>query len=138
MAKTPKPKPIALGTQSREETGPAIPSPVPLTVEERVELREIFNKPAYRKAFTNARLKKPSAFAPQDALNGEHGGQVANNRLHQIQGWEMFEVALAIQALDPLPPKKQVEESYPPDPFFASADPNFKPEPAKPTNPKKP
>jgi hypothetical protein len=107
-------------------------------MEERVELRELFNKPAYRKAFTNARLKKPSAFAGSEPLNGEHGGIVANNRLHQIQGWEMFEAALALQALDPAPPKKPLEESYPNDQFFASADPNFKPEAAKPTNPKKP
>lgn len=139
MPKTPKPKAFGVGTRTDENTGPTIPAPVPLSHEERVKLRELFADPVYRKAFSNARLMRPSAFAHSEGLNGALGGQIANNRLHQIQGWEMFEAALAKQALDPLPPKKLLEETFPSDPFFASSSPDAaKPAPAKPSAPAKP
>lgn len=137
MAKTPKPKPSDMGNRMTEETGPAVPAPIPLSHEERVELRKLFASDLYRKAFHNARLMKPSAFAGTEALNGPLGGQIANNRLHQMQGWDQFEAALAVQALDPKPERKPLEETFPADPFFQSSDPNYKPAPAKPSTPKK-
>lgn len=95
---------------------------IPLSHDERVELRGIFNNPVYRKAFSNARLMKPSAFAGSESLNGALGGQIANNRLHQIQGWEAFEAALYLQTLDPKPKPEPLKENYA-DPDFPSIQP---------------
>lgn len=137
MANKVTPKAVALGKQPREETGPSMTVAVPLTFEEREELRKIFANPAYKKAFTNARLRKPSAFGGD--TDGALGGQVAAKKLHLIQGWELFEAALALQVMDPKPRPQPVEETFPPDPFFQSSMPEAdKPVPAKPRNPQKP
>lgn len=106
---------------------------IPLSVEERNELRGIFNNPVYKKAFTNARLRKPSAFGGE--TDGALGGAVSAKKLHLIQGWELFEAALFIQTLDPKPPRQVIEETFPDDPFLQSSAPQA-PAPAKPTNPK--
>ncbi len=71
----------------------------PLSFEERSVLRLALKSTAFQQALRNIRNEKPSVFAP--SLNDERGAQFANNRIHQIQGWEMFEVALGKQALDP-------------------------------------
>jgi len=85
--------------------------PVPLSLEERQAFRLAINSTAFKKALANIRWRKPSA-TPGD-LNTALGPQIAINRLHQIQGWEMFETSLAIQALDPVvnPPKSK--ETWP-------------------------
>jgi hypothetical protein len=109
---------------------------VPLNLEERQELRGIFNNSTYKKAFTNARMRKPSAFG--GATDGEFGGAIAAKKLHLIQGWELFEAALFLQTLDPKPRAEPLEESFPLDPFFQSSMPEAeKPAPSKPRNPKK-
>ncbi len=137
MAKIVTPKATALGKQSREETGPFRPKLVPLTIQERTELRRIFDNPAYKKAFTNARMMKPSAFGGE--TDGPLAGVISAKKLHQIQGWELFEAALALQADDPKPPRQPIEETFPDDPFLSSATPEAtKPAPAKPRNPQKP
>lgn len=74
---------------------------VPFSYEERVELRRVFESKAFKKALLNCRHGKPSADIPFSVLNSAIGGIVANNRLHEIRGWEKFERELARQANDP-------------------------------------
>ena len=56
MAKVP-PKPAALGKQPRMKKyeGPQIPVEAPLSLEERTKLKELYENPVFRKAFSNAR-----------------------------------------------------------------------------------
>lgn len=133
MAKKSTPKAVALGKQPREDTGPSRPVFVPLTLEERTELRRIYASATYRKAFTNARTMKPSAFGGD--TDGALGGAVSAKKLHLIQGWELFEAAMLLQTADPRPPRTALEEGYPDDPFFASAAPDQRPAPTKPKKP---
>lgn len=80
---------------------------LPLTFEQRIELKTLFDKPVFRQAWNNAQAKKPS-IVPR-GLDTDLGPQIGNNRLHQIQGWELFRAAL-LQQLDaprPIPPRPQ-------------------------------
>ncbi len=75
---------------------------IPLSFEERIELRKIFASPIFKKALRNCRHKKPSGGKWGRALlNSPAGAIVANNTLHEMRGWEMFEEALHAQSLDP-------------------------------------
>lgn len=65
-----------------------------LTDPQRQELRAIFQNPVFKLALQNAHLKKPSCALPESI---HVLPQVSNNRIHQIQGWEMFEAALFMQ-----------------------------------------
>ncbi len=90
--------------------------PVPLSLEERQAFRVALKSPAFQKALRNIRLEKPSVHMTRDALNGTQGAVIANNKLHEIRGWEMFEAALGKQGLDPVitpakPKEKYVDES---------------------------
>jgi hypothetical protein len=71
-----------------------------LTLEERQKLRQIIVDPVFTKALRNAHAKKPSTGPSGTGVSGttEHSMLIANNRLHQLQGWEMFEAALFAQA----------------------------------------
>lgn len=90
---------------------PEIPFLVPLGVEQRVALRAILNNPVFVAAWQNAEMAKPSCFV--DRLNDEGGERVGNNKLHQIQGWEMHKAALLRQLDEPRQPKKPVQENFP-------------------------
>lgn len=85
---------------------------IPLTFEQRIELREIFTKKtAYIRAWNNAQHCKPSAFTGE--LNTALGSVVANNRLHEIRGWELFEAALKREMIDPVLKKAKVPDDFP-------------------------
>jgi len=85
--------------------------PNPLTLEERTALRTFFASTAFRRAYHNIKLQEPSCLPPGD-LSGPAGGAIANNRLHQQQGWKMFEAALLRQCSDPIPPREQPQEKW--------------------------
>ncbi len=87
-------------------------TPVPLTSEERLAFRAALKLPAFQKALRNIRLAKPSANIGRDALNGPLGAAIGNNRLHEIRGWEQFEVALGTQGLDPVITPPKAREKY--------------------------
>lgn len=85
-----------------------------LVMEERNRLKEIFKDPAFVKAWRNLRAVKPGVFmANATTLAGPTGAQLANNRLHEIRGWEMFSAALINQCKEPVVKRKPVTEDYP-------------------------
>lgn len=80
-----------------------LPFPVfgysPLTLPERIRLREIINDPVFNKVIRNAHCKKPTTGPEGVGIHVKTDSLlIANNRLHQLQGWEMFEAALFSQA----------------------------------------
>jgi hypothetical protein len=79
--------------------------PYLLSLSERTALRAMLTSPVFKKALHNARLRKPP-LAPS-GLDSALGGIIANNRLHQLQGWAMFEASLGKEVEDPklAPPK---------------------------------
>lgn len=83
----------------------------PLNFDDRTALRALFASPPFKRAWHNALLAQPSCL-PAGDLNGPQGGTIANNRIHQQQGWKMFEAALLRQCDDPTPPKTPAEEKY--------------------------
>ncbi len=104
--KTAKSTPVALGNEE-----PEIRTVVPLTWEERTRLRELFADPVFRKAWNNAQAAKPSVLAA--GLEGPTGLQIGNNRLHQLQGWEMFRAALLREQLERKPAPARASDSFP-------------------------
>lgn len=80
-------------------------TPLVLSLEERTALRVMLTSPVFKKALHNARLRRPPLMAP--GLNTALGGIIANNLLHQHQGWAMFEAAIGKEVEDPklAPPK---------------------------------
>jgi hypothetical protein len=88
-----------------------IPAFRQLEYPERQKLLGMLNDPVFIQAWQNAEGSKPNAFPA--GTDGELGGVIANNRLHQIQGWEMFKAALLKQVIDPRPPREQPKETYP-------------------------
>lgn len=90
-----------------------LPTPrIQLSLEERAVLRAAFESTAFKKAWHNAKLQEPGCIILAD-LGAPNGGTLALNRIHQMQGWKLFEVALTSQVNDPVPPRRQVEENYP-------------------------
>lgn len=81
------------------------------TPEERGELRKFFESPLWKKTLSNVRTARPPLFV--GGTETPLGNQIANNRLHQLQGWQLFEVALARSILPEPPKRKQLTESYP-------------------------
>ena len=110
---TVSPKPAAMGKQPRMKKydGPKMAVEAPLSVEERTELKKIFDAPLFRKAFSNARLRKPTAFIT--GLFTAQAGQIASVQISRIQGWEMFEAALFLQTQDPKQKREPIEETFP-------------------------
>lgn len=84
---------------------------IPLTLEERTALRAALTSAYFKKALHNARLSAPSVFT--GGLNGPLGATIANNRLHEIRGWQAFEAAIGRQVADPKLKPKVAEENYP-------------------------
>lgn len=107
-------KSAELGAPQLDDHDPAEPVFTPLVMEERDRLNAIFKDPAFVKAWRNLRVFKPGAFPGNpSALASPIGPQLASNRLHQIQGWEMLVVALLNQGKEPVVKKKQALEEYP-------------------------
>lgn len=104
-----------------ESEGAVVPQVLPLSFEEREELKSLLAKPVMRKAWANAEVMKPSPFVDARELNGALGGRCANNRLHQIQGWELFKAAIVKQTIDPRPRPQPVRDEYPPDSFLGQS-----------------
>lgn len=84
---------------------------VQLSLEERTALRAVFATPAYVKAWNNAQHAKPGAFPVE--LNSALGAVIANNRLHEIRGWEMCVAALHREIIDPVLKKPTAPDNYP-------------------------
>jgi hypothetical protein len=107
----PRKKGAAAGVAPREVEDTIIrEEPLVLTFEDRTALRAMFASAPFRKALHNARLSRPPVTAP--GLDTALGGIVANNRLHQMQGWAMFESALGRQVEDPKPPAAKAPDDY--------------------------
>ena len=90
--------------------------PKEFTPAERRELREIFESAVFQKALFNARLSKPSIFPsnhPINPLDTALGHVIATNRLHELRGWRMFEVALSKQTLVPAPRRATPQDTFP-------------------------
>ncbi len=103
-----------LGAPQLDDSDPSEPVFVGLVMEERDRLNAIFKDPVFVKAWRNLRCFKPGAFpGNQTALASPIGLQLASNRLHQIQGWEMLVVALINQGKEPVQKKKTALEQYP-------------------------
>lgn len=102
---------------------------IPLVFEERNRLREIFADPVFRKAWNNALACRPSSFPA--GLDSALGPQIGNNRLHQLQGWEMFRLALLREQHERVPKTPFVSDNYP-DSGTLEAEMKRKLEPKKP------
>lgn len=83
----------------------------PLNSEERAKLRSLLDEPAFVKAWRNASLSKPHFF-PQ-GLDTAQGLQIGNNRLHQLQGWELFRSALLRESMEPTIKPTPAKDNYP-------------------------
>ena len=70
-----------------------------LTEAERQWFRKTYAEPTFQKILRNAWARKPNTHPIGTGVHlTDHNAQmVANNRLHQLQGWEMFEGALFSQ-----------------------------------------
>ncbi len=97
-------------------------APVPLTLEDRTALRTMFQSQAFKRAWAMAKLSEPTAF-PGGDLAGPTGEKIAVNRLHEMRGWKLFEVALMSQINEPKPKVSRAEESWP-DTGLDIVDPN--------------
>ena len=106
-----KPKLPALEVESPK---PAKVTIFPLEYEQRKRLVALLNDPVFVMAWRNAQLSKPTWF-PMN-LDTALGNQIASNRLHQLQGWTLFEAALLRQTDDPKAGKPRVDETYPDPP----------------------
>lgn len=89
----------------------------PLVLSERERLRQIFADPVFQKALRNAHACMPNknpvgiGVAP-----GKKSLLIANNRLHELRGWEMFEGALFMQAEEKVAREfKPLVETFPND-----------------------
>jgi hypothetical protein len=109
MSKTPR---LKAALASRVDDEPFVPDLTSdLLPEEKGELRAFFESRTWKKVLTNVRSARPSLFPT--GMDTPLGPQIAMNRLHQLQGWKLLEVALAQPILAPLPKRKQLVESYP-------------------------
>lgn len=82
-----------------------------LAPSEKQELRTMFESEVFRKALANARLSKPALFNAD--FNSALGHIAANNRFHEMRGWKMFEVALAMQAEAPRAKRQVPQDNFP-------------------------
>lgn len=109
MPKTPR---LNAALASRMNDEPLVPNITQdLLPDEKGELRAFFEGHVWKKVLANVRLSRPSLFPT--GLDSALGPQIAINRLHQLQGWKLLEVALAQPIMAPLPERKQLTESYP-------------------------
>ena len=106
----PKKKPSTVSL-SIEQALPITPPPVALEYKDRQRLAEILDDPVFVQAWRNLHHHRPSPFPM--GLNGALGATIANNRLHELRGWMMFEAALIAQARDPIMVPPLLKETYP-------------------------
>lgn len=83
----------------------------PLSLEERAALRAFFNSALWKKVWANAMAGAPPS--TPTGLDGPMGGVIANNRLHQMQGWELLKAALASQVEERIPRASRPPDNYP-------------------------
>lgn len=84
-----------------------------LSIIEREEFRKFIASPLGKKLVRNAYCRKPTSFAVSQEKWAESSSQVSVNRLHQIQGWELFEAAFFSQAEEKTErPKVNLVENY--------------------------
>lgn len=86
--------------------------PVALSLEERLELRKVFDSAVFKKALKNCRAYKVGVNDPFTLLASPQGGQIALMRYHEIKGWEAFEKRLAQQADDPKAERVRPTQEY--------------------------
>lgn len=86
--------------------------PLVFSLEERTALRAMFTSAPFKKALHNARLVQPTVFLSQGVLDGALGSVAANNQLHRMQGWKMFENALGRQVEHPKPVAPPALDDY--------------------------
>ena len=87
-----------------------------LDMKQREELAKMLNSDVFQLALGNALAMKPSPFLTLDTITDANRAMLtANNRLHEVRGWELFSIALFAQAEEPKPPQQRTEETYPTD-----------------------
>lgn len=91
--------------------GPTRPQATPLNYEERVHLSKLLSDPIFVMAWKNAELGKPPFFTA--SKEEAYYEQSCAQRLHQLQGWELFKAALLKQVDDPKPKPERLTESFP-------------------------
>jgi hypothetical protein len=102
---------VKVGVAPREVEDTIIrEEPQVLTLEDRTALKAFFASASFKKALHNARLKQPAVFT--GGLDSQLGSVIANNRLHEIRGWKMFEAALGSQVEDPKLPAPKAPDDY--------------------------
>jgi hypothetical protein len=78
------------------------------------ELRSFFDSPLWRRVLANVRAQRPPEFpfVPPSA-DTEMRRQLMVEQLAQIQGWKLFEAALAKETLPKVERRAPVQDSYP-------------------------
>jgi hypothetical protein len=113
-----KSKPTALRRPKRSPH--TAPPPLPLTLVEREKVRGFLADPAMGRALEFIQTMRPSAFVVNDSAG--MGGAVkdpaasmasANNRLHEMRGWDQYENALFASVQEAKPRPEMPVENYP-------------------------
>lgn len=92
---------------------------LPLELKDRDKLKALLNDPVMQQVLGNISAVKPGVFyvgAGTEAHASKDPAMatlLANNRLHEIRGWEMFETALFAQCEDPKAAREASTETYP-------------------------
>lgn len=90
-----------------------------LELKDRARLIALLNDEVMQKALANVARLKPGVFFGGSGVEAHAAKDpamatlIASNRLHQIQGWELFEAALFAQADDPKPAREKPTETFP-------------------------
>jgi len=114
----PKAKPKPKTPEPRVYERPAFFPPTaeePLTEVERQRFRQMIADPVFQKVIRNAwRYRPPTTpLGTGESVRDQNALLIANNRLHQLQGWEMFEAAVFSQTEVKIKlNKKTPEETY--------------------------
>jgi hypothetical protein len=110
----PRPKKVTTTGYEPPKLFPVYPREA-LSLKEREEFRKFIASALGGKLIKNAYCDKPSTnVVPGGVVNwNEHAKDMSVNRLHQIQGWEMFEAAFFRQAEERISkPNQIVTEQY--------------------------
>lgn len=110
-----KPKAERATGPAHEKGEPFLPeSELLFTPVEIGELRAFFESSAWRKAVHNARLARPSGFPSYPvSATPELRQQLQSEELLRIQGWKLFEAALAKQVMPPEQRRRPVPDNFP-------------------------
>lgn len=81
---------------------------------ERVELRKFFESSTWNKVIHNARLSRPTTTVQvTPGITAELRAQLIIERLAELRGWKLFEVALAIEAKHPVQRPNAPKDNFP-------------------------